>query len=165
MSAPAPRVSAATPAKAGTPVPARRTLLTFRLQGEIFAIEVERVREIIDPLPAIRVPHASAFAPGLINVRGSVVPVVALRQRLGIAPAERTADSRMVVLDVALGEETTRLAIEADAVEQVLDLDANAIEPVPEIGVGWPTGYLAGIAKRGGDLVVLLKTEAVFEPG
>lgn len=146
------------------PGAARQTLLTLRLQGEVFALPVERVHEIIDPLPLTLVPRASDFAPALINVRGSVVPVVDLRRRLGMPPAEATADSRMVVLDVEIGEATTKLALTADSVEQVIEIDAAQIEPVPEIGIRFPVRFLAGVAKRGEDLVILLRSETVFQP-
>ncbi len=142
----------------------RQTLLTFRLQGEVFALAVERVHEIIDPLPVTPVPRAPSFVPGLINVRGSVVPVVDLRQRLEMPPAEATADSRMIVLDVEIGDALTKLAMVADSVDQVIEIDGSDIEPVPEIGLRWPPRYLGGVAKRAGDLLILLRTETVFEP-
>jgi purine-binding chemotaxis protein CheW len=144
--------------------PNRQTLLTFRLQGEVFALDVARVHEIIDPLPMTRVPRADPFVPGLINVRGSVVPVVGLRQRLGMPPGERTEDTRMVVLEIQLGEDTTKIALEADSVDQVIEIETASIEPVPEIGITWPTGFLAGVAKRDSDLIIVLRAETVFAP-
>ncbi len=141
-----------------------RTMLTFRLQGEVFALPVERVQEIIDPLPTTPVPRTDPFVPGLVNVRGSVVPVVDLRQRLGMPPAEETVDSRMVVLQLDVEETPTKLALLADAVEQVTEIETTQIEPVPEIGMRVPARFLAGIAKRQGDLIILLKTETVFAP-
>jgi len=146
------------------PAPARRIMLTFRLGDETLALDVARVHEIVDPLPRTRVPRADPFAPGLINVRGSVVPVLDLRRRLGLPPAERTADSRMIVLDIALGDETAKIAVEADAVDQVAEIEAAEIEPVPEIGIDWPPDYLEGVAKREGGLTMLLRAETVFAP-
>ncbi|GMG83747.1 hypothetical protein LNKW23_29600 [Paralimibaculum aggregatum] len=119
---------------------------------------------IIDPLPTTLVPRAPAYVPGLINVRGSVVPVLDLRQRLGMPPAEPTEHSRMVVLDVEIAEAVTKLAVIADSVEQVLEIETAAIEPVPEIGIRFPVRFLAGLARRGGDLLILLRTETVFAP-
>lgn len=146
------------------PMPARQTLLTFRLWGEVFALAVERVHEIIDPLPTTVVPRADAFVPGLINVRGSVVPVVDLRQRLAMPPAETTDRSRMVVLDVEIGDGLIKVALVADSVEQVIELETARIEPVPEIGIRWPVRYLAGVARREGDLLILLRPDTLFEP-
>lgn len=142
----------------------RRILLTFRLHEETLALDVARVHEIIDPLPRTRVPCAERFAPGLINVRGSVVPVLDLGRRLGLAAAGRTRDSRMIVLDVPLGDECVKVAIEADAVDQVAEVAGTEIEPVPEIGIEWPPDYFEGVARRGGALVMLLRAETVLAP-
>lgn len=140
----------------------RRILLTFRLHSETLALDVARVHEIIDPLPMTRVPRTDPVAPGLINVRGSVVPVLDLRRRLGLNPVERTEDSRMIVLDVPLGDESAKIAIEADSVDRVSEITAAEIEPVPEIGIDWPADYLDGVAKRDGALIMLLRAETVF---
>lgn len=153
-----PQTRAAPPPKSG------QTLLTFRLQGELFALPVERVHEIIDPLPTTRVPRAPAFVPGLINVRGSVVPVVDLRQRLGMPAVETTEHSRMVVLDVEIDDATTNLAILADSVEQVVEIDSVSVEPVPEIGIRFPVRFLSGLAQREADLIILLDAETLFAP-
>lgn len=144
--------------------PSRQTLLTFRLQGELFALPVERVHEIIDPLPMTRVPRAPELAPGLINVRGSVVPVVDVRRRLEMPPATPGEESRMVVLDVEIEQTVTKLAIVADGVDKVIEIEASEIEAVPEIGLRWPARFLAGVAQRAGDLIVLLRPETAFDP-
>lgn len=150
--------------RSSRPAEARRILLTFCLADETLALDVARVHEIIDPLPTTPVPRADAFAPGLINVRGSVVPVLDLRRRLGLNPVEKTEDSRMIVLDIPLGEEAIKIAIEADAVEKVSEVDTAEIEPVPEIGIDWPSDYLEGVAKRNGNLVMILRADTVFAP-
>ena len=152
------------PDRPAAAMPVRMTLVSFRLTGELFALPVERVQEILDPLPVTRVPRTDPFAPGLVNVRGSVVPVVDLHHRLGLPASGRTAESRLVVLDVEIAETPTKLAFLADAVEQVIEMEGAAIEPVPEIGLRVAARFLAGIAKRAGDLVILLRPETVFEP-
>lgn len=141
-----------------------RMFLTFHLHGEIFAIEVARVHEIIDPLPMTPVPNADSFAPGLINVRGAVVPVVDLRKRLGMPSTDRTADTRFVVLEVVIDEELTKIALIADRVDQVLELRSAMIEPVPELGIRWPAEYIADVAKVDGELLILLEIQTLFRP-
>lgn len=140
-----------------------RTYLTMRLDGEGFALGVDGVQEIIDPLPMVRVPRAGRVVPGLINVRGSVVPVFDLRERLGMPPAERTVDSRMVVLESTVDGEPTKLAIEADAVEKVTEISPDRVEPVPEIGIAWPPAFLDGVAKLEDRLIILLRSETLFD--
>ncbi len=143
---------------------ASQTILSFRLQGEVFALPVARIHEIIDPLPMTRVPNTDPFVPGLINVRGSVVPVVDLRQRLGMPDARTTEESRMVVLDTEIRGETTKLALLADGVDQVTEIAAGTVEAVPEIGIRFPVRFLGGIAKRAGDLIILLNPDTAFAP-
>lgn len=138
--------------------------LTFRLQGEIFAVEVDQVQEIIDPLPMTRVPNAHPFCPGLINVRGAVVPIVDLQYRLGMAPRADSPDTRIVVLETRLDDDVIKVALIADSVSEVIEVDLTTIEPVPDLGTRWPTQYLTGVAKMGDRLVILLNTETVFRP-
>lgn len=152
------------PQKGASVATGPQTLLTFGLMGELFGIAVAHVQEIIDPLPTIHVPGASDFARGLVNVRGSVVPVVDLRQRLRMPERSETGDSRLIVLEILLEGERTKLAIVADSVETVVDISAEDIEPVPEIGIRWPVQYLDGVARRDGDLVILLRPEVLFRP-
>jgi len=139
------------------------TMLTFRLQGEIFALSVAHVSEVIDPLPTTPVPRAGALVPGLVNVRGSVVPVMSLRHRLGTTETDNTAESRMIVLTAQIGGEAVVLAVTADSVERVMEIEIAEIEPVPEIGIGWPAECLSGVAKSEGDLVLILDPEVVFD--
>lgn len=138
--------------------------LTFSLQGETFAIPVAYVDEIIDPLPVTRTPNADAFAPGLINVRGAIAPFVDLRHRLSMRPASPCDTSRVLVLDLVVAGESTKVAMMADAVDDITETNLSDLEPVPELGVRWPTEYLKGIAKKDGALVILLDVEAAFAP-
>lgn len=146
------------------PTDAEGMALTFSLQGETFAIPVAYVDEIIDPLPVTRTPNADAFAPGLINVRGAIAPFVDLRHRLGMKPAGPCDTSRVLVLDLVVAGESTKVALMADAVDDITETSLSDLEPVPELGVRWPTEYLKGIAKKDGALVILLDVETAFAP-
>lgn len=138
--------------------------LTFTLEGETFALPVEHVSEIIDPLPVTRAPNADAFAPGLINVRGTIAPFVDLRQRLGMRPVEADETSRVLVLDLTVGGELTKVATLADDVDDIFETRICDLEPVPELGVRWPTEFIRGVARRNGALVILLDVETSFAP-
>lgn len=138
--------------------------LTFELQGEVFAVEVAHVHEVIDPLPLTLVPNADPFAPGLINARGAVVPVLDLQHRLGTMRHGETADTRFVVLETVIGEDRTKFAMIADRVYEVVELDERAIQSAPELGMKWPPDFIRGIVQRNGDLVILLNTDTVFRP-
>lgn len=138
--------------------------LIMRLSGEAFGIPVRIVNEIIDPIHITRVPNAPAFAPGLINVRGAVVPVLDLRHRLRMQPSEPQATARIVVIETTLQGETVRLAIMADAVEEVVDVDLGKLEPVPDLGAPWPDIYVLGVLRYPKGLVIVLNGETLFRP-
>lgn len=144
--------------------PGRETLLVFRLAGEAFALPVLCVHEIIDPIPVTRAPHAPDWAPGLVNVRGAVIPLIDLRRRLRMPPAEAGAEARMIVVEIEVAGAAARLALGADAVEEVLEADTATLRPLPELGARWPEAFLRGVAPRGEGVVVLLDPEPLFRP-
>jgi purine-binding chemotaxis protein CheW len=139
-------------------------LLTFRLDGEAFAFPVTRVHEILNPIPVTPVPNAAAFAPGIINVRGVVVPLLDLRHRLRLKPAEDTKASRIIVFEVDLAGGPQKVAFRVDSVEQVLEFTAKEIIPLPELGSVWPRRFVKGSVRHDGELIVLLDAQELFEP-
>lgn len=139
--------------------------LSFRFRGERFALGVGCVNEILDPISETRVPRASPMAPALLNVRGAVVPLVDIRNRLGIGPCDDPEDMRILVLDLAVQDENTRLAIKVDAVDEVIEADTTALEAIPELGARWPAEYVEGMARAGDDLVTILNSKTLFDPG
>ena len=136
--------------------------LTLRLQGEVFAIEAECVREILDIVPITEVPNASAFAPGLINVRGRVVPLADLRVMFGMDRPPPSVDTRIVVIEIELDGEPTVVGILADKVHDVTDIKSATIEEAPKVGVRWPTEFVRGIGKRGDDFIVVPDLGRIF---
>ena len=138
--------------------------LTFELDGEFFAVDVANVHEVIDPLPLTIVPNADPFAPGLINARGSVVPVLDLQHRLGMKRSEQTPDTRYVVLETDDGEDRTKFAMIADGVHEVVEIDEAEIQPAPELGLKWEPEYIRGIAQIDKALLIFLNTETIFRP-
>ena len=144
---------------------ATRMVMTFEMQSEVFAIDVANVHEVIDPLPLTPVPNADAFATGLVNVRGAVVPVLNLQHRLGMPTRNTSADTRFVVLEADIGDGPTKFAVIADSVDEVVELPVDAIQPIPELGMKWPPEYIEGVAQREEQLIILLNQETAFRPG
>ena len=138
--------------------------LTFSLDGETFAIPVEHVSEIIDPLPVTRAPNADPFAPGLINVRGVIAPYLDLRQRLGMPPAEMSETGRIIVFKLKIEGEATTVAMLADDVDDITETAMADIETVPELGTRWPPDLIRGVSKKDGALLILLDVETAFSP-
>lgn len=141
------------------------TMLVFRIAGEAFAVPVNEVDEIVDPITETKVPWAPCHAPSLVNVRGAIAPVIDIRSRLGMGQrADRPEGARMIVLELSVGETLLRLAIEAEAVEEVIEIDSAALMPLPEQGASWPPELVRGVARRDGGLVITLDTVALFAP-
>jgi purine-binding chemotaxis protein CheW len=137
-------------------------ILTVRLGGEVFAIPASIVREILDVGRVTPVPTAPAFVCNLINVRGRVVPLADLRLRFGMPTAEPTMDTRIVVLEVGLDGEPTTVAVLADKVYEVTQLDDVVSTDVPRIGSRWRPEFVAAIGRRNGQFVMVLDVDKVF---
>ena len=136
--------------------------LTFRLGEEMFAIDVSQVREILDVTTITKVPRAPAFMRGVINVRGSVVPVVDLRLKFDMPTTDQTLDTRIVVMEIALEGELTTIGTLADAVHNVMDIESSSIEPPPKVGGKWNTEFIKGIGKHNEDFIILLNVDRIF---
>lgn len=156
--------TAQNPETAGSPDVGTFMALTFELHGERFAVEVANVHEVIDPLPLTVVPNADPFAPGLINARGAVVPVLDLQYRLGMTRKEQTADTRFVVLETDDAEDRTKFAIIADSVHEVVEIEEAKIQPAPDLGMKWPPDFIRGIAQKDDGLLIFLNKETIFRP-
>ena len=137
--------------------------LTLRLQDEIFAIEAESVREILDLVPITEVPNAPAFVGGLINVRGRVVPLADLRVTFGMDRPPPDQDTRIVVIEIDIDGEPTVAGILADKVHDVTDIDAASIQDAPRVGMRWPAEFVRAIGKRNGAFVIIPNLEHIFE--
>lgn len=137
-------------------------ILTVRLGGEVFAIPAGIVREILDIGRVTPVPTAPAFVCNLINVRGRVVPLADLRLRFGMPAAEPTMDTRIVVLEVGLEGEPTTVAVLADKVYEVTQLDEVISTDVPRIGSRWRPELVTAIGRRNGQFVMVLDIDEVF---
>ncbi|PLL10874.1 chemotaxis protein CheW [Tabrizicola sp. TH137] len=149
-----------------TPIPAEgqgQVVLIFRLCGEDFALPVSCVHEILDPLPVTHLPGAADHVPGLVNVRGTIVPLFDARRRLRMSSTP-AGQGRMIVIELPVGGEVTRLALLADSVEEVAETDLSALSSLPELGARWPARFLRGVARRNGGILVLLDPETLFQP-
>src|SRR5512145_2824847 len=108
--------------------------LTFMLADETFALDIGKVREVLDFTAATKVPNMPDYMRGVINLRGSVVPVVDLRRKFGMTATEKGVNTCVIITEVSLDNETAVLGALADSVQEVLDLEPNQIEPPPKIG-------------------------------
>lgn len=137
--------------------------VTLRLEDEVFAIAAESVREILDLVPITRVPNAPPFVGGLINVRGSVVPLADFRVMFGMARRPPDQDTRIVVIEIELDGEPAVAGILADKVHDVTDIAVDSVEDVPRVGLRWPAEFIRGIGKRDDAFIIIPDVGRIFE--
>lgn len=136
--------------------------LTFTLAEETFAIEIVKVREVIDYVHVTRVPRMPAYLRGVINLRGSVVPVIDLRLILGMSSIEKTVDTCVVIAEVRMDGETLHLGMLADSVQEVIDIDPSQIDPPPKLGSLLNTEFIRGMGKRDEGFFIILNIDRVL---
>jgi len=137
--------------------------LTFRLDDELFAIDARQVREILEMVPVTRVPGAPACMDGVMNVRGRIVPLADLRKLFGMSCAMADVNTRIVVVELTLGNDPVVVGILADAVNEVTRIPADAVEPPPRVGMRWPVEFVTGIARQEGRFVILPDLVRILE--
>jgi len=136
--------------------------LTYKLGDEIFALDIGKVREVLDFTSATKVPRTPDFMRGVINLRGSVVPVVDLRLKFGMSATEKTVNTCVIITEVTVDNDTTVLGALADSVQEVIDLTPADISPAPKIGTRLRTEFIRGMGKRDDRFIIILDIDKVF---
>ena len=132
------------------------------LADEIFALQAGLVREIIDPIPATRVPGAKAFLPSVINVRGNVIPLADIRIRFGMTPRADTAETRIVVVELILGGDPIVVGIVADKVYEVTEILPSETQDTPRVGLHWKPEFIRFISKWNDDFIIVPDMERIL---
>ncbi len=136
--------------------------LTFKLDEEVFAIDISKIREVLEYATVTKVPRTPDFMKGVINLRGHVVPVVDLRLKFGMPEVEKTVNTCVIIVEVSVDKETAVLGALADSVQEVLELEADQIEPAPKIGTRLKTEFIKGMGKRDNQFIMILDIDKVF---
>ena len=139
-----------------------RQFLMLGLADEIFGLDASSVRDILDPVPVTEVPGTRAFARGVINVRGKIVPMTDLRLQFGMAPMPTTRETRFVVLEIDLDGDATIIAIVADKVHEVAELSMASLRDAPRVGMHWRTEYIKYIGKWKDGFIIGPNIERIF---
>ncbi len=140
----------------------QRQFLTFRLAGETYGVDILRVQEIRGWEPVTRIPNVPAHVRGVLNLRGSVVPVLDLRRRFDLPSQDLGKDTVVIVLRIQ-GEKTTRsIGVVVDAVSDVLDTDANALQPAPDFGARIDAQCISGLVSDGDTMVMLVDVDRML---
>lgn len=136
--------------------------LTFKLEDEIFALDVAKVREILDFTTVTKVPQTPDFMRGVINLRGSVVPVMDMRLKFGMTETDKTVNTCIIVVEIMAEDEIIVLGALADSVQEVVDLEPEQIEPAPRIGTKFNTDFILGMGKHNGRFIMILDIGRIF---
>jgi purine-binding chemotaxis protein CheW len=136
--------------------------LTFMLSGETYAISILRIKEIIQYGQLTEVPRMPDFIRGVINLRGAVVPVIDLSVRFGKASTAIGRRNCIIIIEVAIGEESQSVGVMVDAVNAVLEIPAGEIEPAPTFGTHIRADFIAGMGKINGKFVIILNIQQVL---
>jgi purine-binding chemotaxis protein CheW len=136
--------------------------LTFQLAGEVYAIDILHIREIIEYGNLTPVPLVPDFIAGVINLRGSVVPVIDLGARFGNSATQITKRTSIVIIEIADGDKMLEIGITVDLVNEVLDIKRSDIEPAPSFGASIRTDFISGMGKVNGRFMILLDVDRVL---
>lgn len=136
--------------------------LTFMLGDEEFALQIAKVREVLDYTSITKVPRMPDFLCGVINLRGYVVPVVDLRLKLGIPAVRKLSETCIVIVEVNLENELILMGALTDSVQEVIDIDSSQISPPPHIGFKINTDFIKGMGKCNDGFVIILDIDRVL---
>ncbi len=133
-------------------------LVTFRLKGETYGINVMKVQEVLRVTEIAPVPGAPSYVLGIINLRGNVVTVIDSRSRFGLPSADLDESSRIVIIE----SEKQVVGILVDAVAEVVDLDITEIDSAPNVGNEESSRYIQGVASREEGLLILVDLDKLL---
>jgi purine-binding chemotaxis protein CheW len=136
--------------------------LTFKLDREVFAIDIAKVREVLEFQSMTHVPGTPGFLRGVINLRGNVVPVIDMRLKLGLGMTEKSVDTCVVIAEVSIDGESIVLGALVDSVEEVIDLDGSRLAPPPAMGDRTSCKVIQGMGKRGEQFIMILDLDSAF---
>lgn len=136
--------------------------LTFTLDDEVFALNIGKVREVLDYLTITKVPRMPDFLRGVINLRGNVVPVIDLRYKLGMGTIKQSVDTCIVIVEIMLGDEITHMGALADSVKEVIALEPSQISPPPKLGIKIDNEFIKGMGKQDDKFLMILDIDKIL---
>jgi len=137
--------------------------LAFELGGQCFAVDVSRVEVVLETARITRVPKALPYLRGVINFRGSVIPVADLKIRFGEGRTGSGDGSRVIVLQARYGSDDLTIGILADAVREVIELESTGVERPPQFGFRLDEAIIAGVGQKNGEFIVVLNVDEALK--
>jgi purine-binding chemotaxis protein CheW len=137
-------------------------LLTFFLKGDEYGVDILRVQEIREWSTPMPIPNTPAYIKGVINIRGDIVPIADLRERLGLPRAEIGSTSAVIVLRVTRSGRQTVMGIVVDAMSDVTTVPTENIKPPPDLGASGEVALARGIATLPEKMITILDVDQIF---
>ncbi|MGK5090687.1 chemotaxis protein CheW [Deltaproteobacteria bacterium TL4] len=135
---------------------------TFKIDDEIFAFKILNVREVLEFRKVTKVPQTPDFMCGVINLRGSVVPVLDLGLKLGMPEIQKTVDTCVIIVELMADEESMAIGVLVDSVSEVIELAPEAIDPPPKLGGRITHEFLIGMGKQHDNFIAILDVNTIF---
>jgi purine-binding chemotaxis protein CheW len=145
--------------KNSTELSAANRYLTFFVDGEQYGVDISRIKEIIAPVNITHIPKTPPYVKGVINLRGSVIPVVDVRLKFDMAEKEMDIETAIIIYEI----NKTSIGFIVDNVEDVLLIESKNISDAPSFGSGIDTEFVESVAEVGDDVIMLLNLEKIFE--
>lgn len=141
---------------------AENMYLTFGLEDGKFAFPVSRVREVLERTDFVRIPRMPEYMKGVLNVRGSALPVADLKRKLGMEFVELSTEAAVIISEISKEADSATIGCLVDSVDEVIDLQPDAIDAPPTMGTGIDSDFIQGIGKLNGEFIVILNIDRVF---
>ena len=151
-----------TPANGADAAAGSQQVLTFVLGNETYGVDILRVQEIRGFSAVTKIPHAPSHVLGVLNLRGSIVPIVDLRMRFSLERAEYNAVTVIIVLSVQSANGRRDFGVVVDGVSDVVDVNKAEVRPAPELGSASATEYILGLVPVADRMVVLLDIDCLI---
>lgn len=139
--------------------------LTFMLAGEEYGVDIHKVQEIRGWEPPTMLPNAVNYVLGVINLRGTVVPIIDLRRRFGLAQGEFGQTTVVVVVKVSCADKDRIVGVVVDAVSEVYNVSDDQIRPAPDLGGAISTDFVKGLVTLGEKMIILLDIDRLINRG
>lgn len=136
--------------------------LTFQLEEEVFALDINQIREVLEFNDITKIPQTPEMMRGVINLRGNVVPVIDLKQKFGMGRTEKTVSTCIIIIELLIEDEIVNIGALTDSVSEVINLSDDQVEPPPKIGNRLNAELLKGMGKKDGQFILILDIERIF---
>lgn len=136
--------------------------VTFKIEEEMYAIDVFKIREILEVPDITKVPGMPPMIRGVINIRGAVVPVLDLKMKFGQDKTEETQDTAVIVTEITNEDGVIQIGILVDAAREVITLEPENIEEPPRLGIFIDNKYLSGMGKINEEFVIILNIDKIL---